>query len=99
MITYIDYPLQENVILILSYFLLFFVTDINFKDDQTQPTFEMTPGFKPFTLILRLTFISQIYIYIEYFIDSARVRYLRKYVTGNPTLSLRSLVTFLINEF
>ena len=41
--------------------LLFFVTNINFKDDQTEPTFEMTPGFKPFTLILRLTFIS-IYI-------------------------------------
>lgn len=50
MITYIDYPLQENVILILSYFLLFFVTDINFKAD-----FHLT-------------------LYIEYFIDSARVR-------------------------
>ena len=26
-------------------------------DDQTQPTFEMTPGFKPFTLLLLLQVI------------------------------------------
>ena len=26
-------------------------------DDQTQPTFEMTPGFKPFTIIIRIMII------------------------------------------
>ena len=27
------------------------IQDYAHPDDQTQPTFEMTPGFKPFTLI------------------------------------------------
>ena len=26
------------------------IQDYNHQDDQTQPTFEMTPGFKPFTV-------------------------------------------------
>ena len=31
-------------------------------DDQTQPTFEMTPGFKPFTIIIiRIIIIIIIY--------------------------------------
>ena len=28
------------------------IRDYVHPDDQTQPTFEMTPGFKPFTLLL-----------------------------------------------
>ena len=28
------------------------IQDYVHPDDQTQPTFEMTPGFKPFTLIV-----------------------------------------------
>ena len=28
------------------------IQDYVHPDDQTQPTFEMTPGFKPFTVIL-----------------------------------------------
>ena len=28
------------------------IQDYVHPDDQTQPTFEMTPGFKPFTIIL-----------------------------------------------
>ena len=28
------------------------IQDYVHPDDQTQPTFEMTPGFKPFTMIL-----------------------------------------------
>ena len=31
------------------------VQDYVHPDDQTQPTFEMTPGFKPFTHIKNLT--------------------------------------------
>ena len=30
------------------------IQDYVHLDDQTQPTFEMTPGFKPFTVILKL---------------------------------------------
>ena len=30
------------------------IQDYFHPDDQTQPTFEMTPGFKPFTLLLLL---------------------------------------------
>ena len=32
-------------------------------DDQTQPTFEMTPGFKPFTIII-IIFIMMMMIII-----------------------------------
>ena len=28
------------------------IQDCVYPDDQTQPTFEMTPGFKPFTIIV-----------------------------------------------
>ena len=31
-------------------------------DDHTQPTYEMTPGFKPFTL----TFLSVEFVYLSY---------------------------------
>ena len=27
------------------------IQDYNHQDDQTQPTFEMTPGFKPLTVL------------------------------------------------
>ena len=30
------------------------IQDYVYPDDQTQPTFEMTPGFRPFTVIWRL---------------------------------------------
>ena len=30
------------------------IQDYVHPDDQTQPTFEMTPGFKPFTMIITL---------------------------------------------
>ena len=30
------------------------IQDYVHPDDQTQPTFEMTPGFKPFTVLLLL---------------------------------------------
>ena len=30
------------------------IQDYDHPDDQTQPTFEMTPGFKPFTKLLIL---------------------------------------------
>ena len=30
------------------------IQDYIHPDDQTQPTFEMTPGFKPFTLLRRV---------------------------------------------
>ena len=30
------------------------IQDYVHLDDQTQPTFEMTPGFKPFTFLLLL---------------------------------------------
>ena len=33
------------------------------SDDQTQPTFEMTPGFKPFTIII-IIFIMMMMIII-----------------------------------
>ena len=29
-------------------------------DDQTQPTFEMTPGFKPFTIIILTNIINHL---------------------------------------
>ena len=31
------------------------IQDYVHPDDQTQPTFEMTPGFKPFTVFHRYT--------------------------------------------
>ena len=34
------------------------IQDHGHPDDQTQPTFEMTPGFKPFTHILKSYFKS-----------------------------------------
>ena len=30
------------------------IQDYVYLDDQTQPTFEMTPGFKPFTIDINL---------------------------------------------
>ena len=36
------------------------IQDYVHPDDQTQPTFEMTPGFKPFTLLLLLLLLQVI---------------------------------------
>ena len=33
------------------------IQDYVHPDDQTQPTFEMTPGFKPFTAIIKYGYI------------------------------------------
>ena len=33
------------------------IQDYVHPDDQTQPAFEMTPGFKPFTVLIITTFI------------------------------------------
>ena len=35
------------------------IQDYVHPDDQTQPTFEMTPGFKPFTVLLLLLFVEK----------------------------------------
>ena len=41
------------------------IQDYVHPDDQTQRTFEMTPGFKPFTLLLLLLFkIAKLFINI-----------------------------------
>ena len=32
----------------------------NIMGDQTQPTFEMTPGFKPFTIIILTNIINHL---------------------------------------
>ena len=37
------------------------IQDYVHPDDQTQPTFEMTPGFKPFTIIIIRIIIIIIY--------------------------------------
>ena len=50
--------LTKNVVKIISLVLQAVLTNVKDKDkpdyvhldDQTQPTFEMTPGFKPFTV-------------------------------------------------
>ena len=34
------------------------IQDYVHPDDQTQPTFEMTPGFKPFTVIIIIIIIT-----------------------------------------
>ena len=36
------------------------IQDYVHPDDQTQPTFEMTPGFKPFTIIIIIMIILTI---------------------------------------
>ena len=38
------------------------IQDYAHPDDHTQPTYEMTPGFKPFTL----TFLSVEFVYLSY---------------------------------
>ena len=38
------------------------IQDYVHLDDHTQPTYEMTPGFKPFTL----TFLSVEFVYLSY---------------------------------
>ena len=38
------------------------IQDYAHPDDHTQPTYEMTPGFKPFTL----TFLSVEFVYLFY---------------------------------
>ena len=35
------------------------IQDYVHLDDQTQPTFEMTPGFKPFTLVPMMSIVQQ----------------------------------------
>ena len=35
------------------------IQDYVHPDDQTQPTFEMTPGFKPFTLVPMMSIVQQ----------------------------------------
>ena len=37
------------------------IQDYVHPDDQTQPTFEMTPGFKPFTMLSLLDKVEFIY--------------------------------------
>ena len=36
------------------------IQDYVHSEDQTQPTFEMTPGFKPFTVLLPFAAINQV---------------------------------------
>ena len=36
------------------------IQDYVHLDDQTEPTFEMTPGFKPFTIIRRFNHLFSI---------------------------------------
>ena len=38
------------------------IQDYVHPDDQTQPTFEMTPGFKPFTVLYIFELVSFIFI-------------------------------------
>ena len=38
------------------------IQDYVHPDDHTQPTYDMTPGFKPFTL----TFLSVEFVYLSY---------------------------------
>ena len=38
------------------------IQDYIHPDDQTQPTFEMTPGFKPFTEIIELQIFLCFYV-------------------------------------
>ena len=33
------------------------IQDYLHPDDQTQPTFEMTPGFKPFTIVIMILIV------------------------------------------
>ena len=36
------------------------IQDYVHSEDQTQPTFEMTPGFKPFTVLFPFAAINQV---------------------------------------
>ena len=38
------------------------IQDYVHLDDQTQPTFEMTPGFKPFTVPIMVYNITMVYL-------------------------------------
>ena len=44
------------------------IQDYVHPDDQTQPTFEMTPGFKPFTVFATCN-IQQFYVRLRLLID------------------------------
>ena len=45
------------------------IQDYVHPDDQTQPTFEMTPGFKPFTLLLLLLLLLLLFKIAKIFIN------------------------------
>ena len=40
------------------------IQDYVHPDDQSQPTFEMIPGFKPFTLLMLVTRVNSLYFEI-----------------------------------
>ena len=41
------------------------IQDYVHPDDQTQPTFEMTPGFKPFTMLTMLLFCIPSVLFVK----------------------------------
>jgi len=43
------------------------IQDYVHPDDQTQPTFGMTPGFKPFTVVLELNLVT---LFFSFFFSS-----------------------------
>ena len=38
------------------------IQDYVHPDDQTQPTFETTPGFKPFTIMIIIIYSANLYM-------------------------------------
>ena len=42
------------------------IQDYVHPDDQTQTTFEMTPGFKPFTLLLLLLLLLLLWLLLHF---------------------------------
>ena len=40
------------------------IQDYVHPDDQSQPTFEMIPGFKPFTVLMLVTRVNSLYFEI-----------------------------------
>jgi len=58
------------------------IQDYVHPEDQTQPTFELTPGFKPFTVrhffvtIIFLGFWSLCMLHMQYFSDTAHLNHI-----------------------
>ena len=67
------------------------IQDYVHLDDQTQPTFEMTPGFKPFTALIELLLVSFMVVRSHGILDFFRLYAHNYWYTCKKQITVRPL--------